>query len=142
MGTHTSPTTTGSPTDGGSLGRRWAVALAVAVLVNAVIVLAAELAGLAPEFAPLALWPVVFVTAGGVLAAAGAYAALARTSERPARAFAVVAAVVLCLSLVPNALVAPTLPGATTPGVLVLALLHVTTAAVCLAVLPAPFERD
>ncbi|WP_436927900.1 DUF6069 family protein [Halosimplex amylolyticum] len=119
----------------GELGKRGLVAVAVATAVNAGLTLATDLAGVAPGFDPLSVGPVVVFTAVGVTGAAITYALLDRLLADPDRAFVVVAAVVLVVSWVPDTTYAPTLPGATTAGVALLALLHLTAAVVAVAVL-------
>ncbi|MFD1588008.1 DUF6069 family protein [Halorientalis brevis] len=119
----------------GSLARRGGIALGLAVLVNVAIVVAADAAGVAPTLDPLSTGPVVLFTALGVVGATVVYGVLARFRAEPDRLFTGIAAVVLVLSLIPDVTYAPTLPGATTLGVTVLAIMHVTAALVAVAVL-------
>ena len=105
------------------------------MLVNVVIVVAADAARVAPTLEPLSTGPVVLFTALGVVGATVVYGVLARFRETPDRLFTGIAAVVLVLSLIPDVTYAPTLPGATTLGVTVLAIMHVTAALVAVAVL-------
>src|SRR6056297_182268 len=114
-----------STTTVGGLARRGGIALVLAVLVNVVIVVAADAAGVAPTLEPLSTGPVVLFTALGIVGATVVYGVLARFRETPDRLFTGIAAVVLVLSLIPDVTYAPTLPGATTLGVTVLAIMHV-----------------
>ena len=135
MDTQTKTSDVSSTVGVGGLARRGGIALVLAVLVNVVIVVAADAAGIAPTLEPLSIGPVVLFTALGIVGATVVYALLARFRAEPDRLFALVAAVVLVLSLIPDATYAPTLPGATTLGVTVLAVMHVTAALVAVAVL-------
>lgn len=136
MSATTAEEATGSGRVGGrTLARRSLVAFVGAVVVNLVVTVVAGVAGIAPDLDPLSVGPVALFTAVGVVGAVGAYAALTRFVDDPDRTFTLVAGVVLVLSFVPDVVVAPALPGATTAGVAVLALLHVTTAVLCVLVL-------
>jgi len=135
MDTQTETSDVSSRVGVGGLARRGGIALGLAVLVNVAIVFAADAAGIAPILDPLSTGPVVLFTALGVVGATIVYGVLARFRAEPDRLFALVAAVVLVLSLIPDATYAPTLPGATTLGVTVLAVMHVTAALVAVAVL-------
>ncbi|MDG5775586.1 DUF6069 family protein [Haloarculaceae archaeon H-GB2-1] len=115
--------------------RRGVVALVLAVVANLVVTAVGRTAAIAPEFPPLSYRPVALFTALGVVGAVVVYALLRRVTARPDRNFAVVAAVVLVVSLVPDVTFAPTLPGATTAGIGALMLMHVLTAVICVAVL-------
>lgn len=117
------------------LARRGGIALVLANAVNVAIVLAAESAMIAPHLEPLSTGPVVVFTSLGVVGATVVYGLLARFRTDPDRLFTIVAAVVLVLSLIPDATYAPTLPGATTLGVVLLAIMHVTAALVAVVVL-------
>jgi hypothetical protein len=108
--------------------RRGAVALALAVAANVVLVAAADAAGVAPGLAALDYGPVAVLTAVGVVGATATYAALTRLVARPDRAFVAVAGVVLLLSFVPTAVAIPASPGATTLGTVVLGVAHVPPA--------------
>lgn len=119
-----------------TLARRGFTAASVAVIANVVVVLGADAVGIAPGLAPLAIGPVVWWTVAGVAGATAVYGVLDRLASAPGRTFRRVAALVLLLSFVPDAMYAPTLPGATATGVLTLALLHVVTAAVAVWLLP------
>lgn len=117
------------------LARRGGIAVVLAVAVNAALVLLADAAGIAPTLEPLSTGPVVVFTVLGVVGATLVYGLLARYRAAPDREFAIVAAVVLLLSLIPDVTYAPTLPGATTAGVVVLSVMHVTAAVVAVAAL-------
>jgi hypothetical protein len=133
--TTTDQAATAGHVDGRTLARRALVALVGAVVVNLLVTVLAGVAGVAPGLDPLNVGPVALFTAIGVVGATVVYAALTRFVDDPNRTFTIVAAVVLVLSFVPDVVVAPTLPGATTAGVVVLAVLHVTTAVVCVLAL-------
>ena len=102
----------------GSRGRFARVGLGTvvaAVLANVLVyALGAALVGYDPQFVVLAnasgtiLFTVVPATGAALL-----YAALRRFARRPARAFAIIAAVVLVASIVPDFTYIPTVPGAT-----------------------------
>jgi len=104
-------------------------------VVNVALVFLADLGAVAPGLEPLSYGPVVLFTSLGVVGAAVVYAALTRFVGNPNRAFTVVAVVVALVSLVPDALFVPTLPGATTLGAVALAVMHLTTAAACIVFL-------
>ncbi|MDZ7702476.1 MAG: DUF6069 family protein [Halobacteriales archaeon] len=115
--------------------RRGAAAAVLAVAVNAVLVFAATASGAVEPFTHLEYPRVALFTIGGVGGASLVYGLIRRRRERPDRDFAIVAAVVLVLSWIPDVTVIPTVLGATTGGVAVLMALHATTAAISYAVL-------
>ena len=85
---------------------------------------------------PLGWAPILNTTIVAVIAATVLYGLLTRVSNRPNRTFGIVAAVVFLLSFVPL-LVPPAFLAGAPPSVFVtLGVLHVTTAAVVLALLP------
>ena len=101
-----------------------AVVLLSLALVRGVAGLLVPLGGVQP-----AAWPAVLGT--GVVVTVGAtavYAALTRLLDRPDRAFVGLAAVVLVVSMLPLAFVAPTIPGVTATVIGVLAVMHVVAA--------------
>jgi hypothetical protein len=108
---------------------RAGVAVALSVLVNGLLVVLATNLGVAPGFRPLALPPVVVLSAAGAVGAAAVYLLLGRVVADADRWFRRVAAAVLLLSLVPDAVLLATDPAATVPGVVVLAAMHVVVAA-------------
>ena len=118
-----------------ALARRSLMAGAVVLLSLALVRLVAGM------FAPLdgvepAAWPAVLGT--GVVVTVGAtvvYAALTRLLDRPDRAFAGLAAVVLLVSMIPLVVVAPTIPGVTVAVIVVLAAMHVAAALAAVATL-------
>ena len=119
----------------GTLAKRGLAAVLAAVVVNVAVTLIADAAGVAPNLDPLSVGPVALFTALGVVGATITYGVLDRLVTDPDRAFTAVAVVVLVLSWVPDAVFAPTLPGATTAGVVVLGFMHLTTAVVAVVVL-------
>jgi peptidoglycan/LPS O-acetylase OafA/YrhL len=115
---------------------RAGVALAVAVLVNAGIVIVVGALDVAPDFRALTIPPVAFLSAIGAVGAAVVYELLRRRSATPDRTFRRVAAAVLVVSFVPDVALLAVDDAATLAGVLVLMVLHVVVAAACVAVLP------
>lgn len=114
-----------------------ALAAVVAVAVNVLVrVVATTTLDVPTGFGPLAWGPVVNTTVVGVLGATVVYGLLTRVSNRPNRDFARVALVVLVLSFVP--LLAPPafLVDAPASVPVTLAVMHVTTAAVAVGLLP------
>jgi hypothetical protein len=63
------------------------------------------------------------------------YAALMRFTGNPARIFTNIAVVVLILSLIPDLIYIPSLPGATTGQTAILMVMHVVAAVVIVSVL-------
>lgn len=119
-----------------TLARRGLTAASIAVIANVALVFGAARAGVAPDLAPLAIEPVVRWTVVGTAGATVVYGLCDRASGSPDRLFRRIAAVVLLLSLVPDAVYVPRLPGATASGAAFLGFLHVTTAAVAVWLLP------
>ena len=124
----------------GSRGRFAPVGLATvaaAVLANVLVYFAGgALVGYDPEFVVLAnasgtILFTVFPAIGAVLL----YAALRRFARRPARAFAIIAAVVLVASLIPDITYIPTVPGSTGGQTTILMLMHVVAAGVIVGML-------
>jgi hypothetical protein len=108
----------------------------LSVLLNVVLVGVAIAADVAPGFRPIAVAPVAFLSAVGVLGAAGTYLVIDRFSDDPGRPFRLVAVAVLVLSFVPDVLLLSADPAATVPAVVVLMIMHVVVAAACLSLLP------
>lgn len=131
--------TTGA--DPGTLARRGAVALVAALAVNWVVTFAAIAAAVAPTLDAMNYGPVGLFTTLGVVGATVTYGVLARVVDDPDRTFAVVAAVVLVASLIPDFTVVPAEPGGSLAAGAVLATMHVATAAICVAVLTDLRER-
>ncbi|MFC7068358.1 DUF6069 family protein [Halobaculum lipolyticum] len=113
------------------LRRRALVALALALLATVVsrVVAAVALSPAAAAFDPLGIAPLAVAATVATLGAAAVYAVLPRVTDAPDRAFLAVSAVVLVASFVPVVGVAPSLPGATTGGLVVLGVAHVLVAA-------------
>ena len=113
--------------------------MAAAVVVNVVIrTVAVFVFGIGEGFLALGLGPTVVFTVIGMVGAVAVFGLILRFSRRPAWLFGRVALVVLLISLVPDVLllVAPSIPGATVPGVLTLMVEHVASWAVAVTVLP------
>jgi hypothetical protein len=99
-----------------------------------------------PEFEPLQVRAVVVSTLGGVIAAGGVFAILARRARDPARVFVIVATVALVVSLwAPISLAVadpPENPGTDAGSVGTLVVMHVVAAAIAVGVLIAAAARD
>lgn len=117
------------------LVRRGVVALALSLVINWLVTFGAISAAVAPELNALQHGPVTFLTTVGVVGATITYGLLVRVSSNPDRLFAIVAAVVLVGSLIPDFTVIPNQPGGSLAGGVVLGVMHVTTAVVCVVVL-------
>ena len=107
-------------------------AIVAAALANALVhVVGDALIGYDPRFVELgsAVGIAIFTTVpatGAVLV----YGALLRFARRPARTFAIVAAVVLAISIIPDLTYIPMEPGATAGQAAVLVTMHVVAAAI------------
>lgn len=110
------------------LVRRGGVALVVALLGATGFVTVANAAGVAPQFE--AYEPLIAArgAAIGVVGATLVYGVVARLREHPDRLFTIIAIVVYGIGLVPVALRAPGMAGATTFGVALLPVLHAIVA--------------
>jgi len=117
------------------LVRSGVIALVVSLVINWLIVFVANAGGIAPELEALNYEPVSFFTTIGVVGATVTYGVLARTVTDRDRAFTIVAAIVLVLSLLPDFVVIPDQPGGGLVAGAVLGLMHVATAVVCVGVL-------
>lgn len=111
--------------------------IAAAVLANVfVYALGGALVAYDPQFPPLAnVSGAVIFTVVPSIAAVFLYAILLRFARRPARTFAIIAAVTFVATLIPDFTSAPALPGATGGQIAVLVLMHVVAAAVITAML-------
>ena len=125
------------PARRGRFARVGLATVVAAVLANVLVyALGGAFVGYDPEFVVLAnasgtiLFTVVPAT-GAVLL----YAALRRFARRPARAFAIIAAVVLVASIVPDFTYIPTVPGATAGQTAILVLMHAVAAGVIVGML-------
>lgn len=118
-----------SGTDGLTLALRGGAGALVAVVVNAILVAAAQAIGIAPEFRALTYPPVVFLTVVGVAGATVVYWLLSRRRSDPDRTFVRVAVAVLVVSFVPDVGLLFADDAATVPGVVVLMVMHVVVAA-------------
>ena len=111
--------------------------IVAAILANVLVYyLGGALVAYDPQFPPLAnVSGAVIFTVVPAIVAVLLYAILLRFARRPARTFAIVAAAVLALSIVPDFTSAPTLPGATGGQIAILILMHVVAAALITATL-------
>lgn len=111
--------------------------IVAAVLANvAVYYLGGLVVAYDPRFLPLsnASGTIIFT----VVPAIGAvllYAGLLRFARRPARTFAIIAAIVFVVTVIPDFTYAPALPEATGGQIAVLVLMHIVAAAVITAML-------
>lgn len=121
------------------LVRRGALALGLTLLVNGLLRVAgvALQPGLA-DVDPFGWTAIVVVSAVAGVGAMAVYALLNRFSPAPVRHFRIAAVVVLALSMVPLVFGAADIAGLTTLGIVVLAGMHVVSAAVIVAALTAP----
>lgn len=111
-----------------SLPVRGGLAVLLAVLANAVLVVAIGSLDLAPGFRALTLPPVAFLSALGAGGAAIFYGVLRRYVSDPDRVFLRVASVVLVLSFVPDVALLAVDPTATVVAVVLLIIMHVVVA--------------
>jgi len=79
--------------------------------------------------------PTIAVTAEAGFVAVLLYAALLRFSRNPVRTFNIVAAVVFVVTLIPDLVYVPTVPGATTGQIATLVLMHIVAAAIMVPML-------
>lgn len=118
-----------------SLPVRAALAVVLAVVANAVLVVAIGTLDVAPGFQPLTLPPVVLFSTLGAGGAAVVYWLLGRYVDDPDRTFVRVAGAVLVLSFVPDVGLLAVDPAATVLGVIVLMVMHVVVAGASVGVL-------
>ncbi|MFD1565228.1 DUF6069 family protein [Haloarchaeobius amylolyticus] len=135
MSSETGMSSSARPLSFSDLARSGALALAVSLVINWLIVFVANTGGIAPQLEALNYGPVTFFTTLGVIGATVTYGVLTRLSSSPDRLFLTVAAIVLVLSLVPDFTVIPNQPGGSLFAGAILGLMHVTTAVVCVGVL-------
>jgi len=89
-----------------------------------------------PQFLPLTnVSGAIVFTLPAALVAVGIYALLLRFARRPARTFAIVAAVVLVVTAIPDFTYIPTVPGATSGQTAVLVVMHIVAAGVIVGML-------
>ena len=118
---------------------RTALAAVAAVVVNIVVrALAIALFDIPDAFEHLALRAVIVSTLAGVIAAALVFAIIERLARDPVRTFTIVAVVALVVSLAAPLSVGlqdpPEYPGTDAASVGTLMLLHLTTAAIVIAI--------
>lgn len=116
---------------------RGGIAVALSLLANWLVLGAVLESGAVEPLQALSVPPVTTFTVAGAVGATLAYWLSTRRSASPNRAFTRLAAVVLVLSFVPDVALLATDPAATVPAVVVLMAMHVTVAAICVAVLTA-----
>lgn len=108
-----------------------------AVLANVLVyVLGDALVDYDPRFPPLAgVGGAVIFTLVPAVVASLLYAALLRFSGNPSRVFGIVAATVFVVSLIPDLVYIPTVPGASVGQTAILILMHVVAAGVIVGML-------
>lgn len=123
--------------------------LAAAALVASAAVLliarAAIAAGASADYSPFSATTLAAFSAGGLLVGLAGWSVVRRVAARPARVLRVLVPVVVLVTLVPDLLFAPSIPGASTTAVVALMLMHVVVAAVGVpvyrSVAPLPADR-
>jgi purine-cytosine permease-like protein len=124
--------------------RQIAIAAVAATVINILLrLLAVALLDIPqPEFEPLQLRDVIVSSLGATIAAGIVWALIVRFAKDPARTFRIVAAVALVLSLAAPLQVGladpPDYPGTDAGSVGTLILMHLVTAAICVAVFTRP----
>jgi hypothetical protein len=89
-----------------------------------------------PQFLPLTdVSGAIFFTLPAAIVAVLLYAALLRFAANPARVFAIIAAVVFVVTLIPDFTYIPTVPGATGGQTAILVLMHAVAAGVIVRML-------
>ena len=108
-----------------------------AVLANILVYyLGRATVGYDPQFIILAdVGTTIFFTAIPALGATLLYAVLLRFARRPARTFAIIAAVVFVVTTLPDFTYVPGVPGATVGQTATLVIMHITAAAVIVGLL-------
>jgi len=108
-----------------------------AVLANVLVYsLGRAIVGYDPQFLPLAdVGTAIFFTAIPALVATILYAALLRCTRRPARTFAIIAAVVFVVTTIPDFTYIPGVTGATVGQTAVLVIMHIVAAAAIVGLL-------
>jgi len=114
----------------GWIAKRGLGVLGLSLVVNAIFLIVVRASGLVPIFRPLSYGSVLFLTGVGAIGATLAYLILARLANDPDRTFQILALVFLVLSFVPDFTLAPTFPGATAAGIVVLMAMHVAVAVI------------
>lgn len=111
--------------------------IVAAVLANVLVYyLGGALAAYDPRFPPLsAVSGAVIFTVVPAIAAAILYAILLRFARRPARIFAIIAAVAFVVTAIPDFTYAPRFPGATGGQIAILVTMHIVAAVVIVGLL-------
>jgi hypothetical protein len=111
--------------------------IVAAVLANVVVYyIGRATVGYDPQFVILAdVGTTIFFTAIPAIVAVLLYAALLRFARRPVRTFAIVAAVVLVVTTIPDFIYIPDAPGATAGQTATLVTMHAVAAAVIVGLL-------
>ena len=108
-----------------------------AVIANVLVYyIGSAVVGYDPRFVVLAnVSTTIIFTLVPAIVAVLLYAALLRVTGDPARVFAIIAAIVLVVSLIPDFAYIPTVPGATAGQTAILVLMHVVAAGVIVGML-------
>ena len=136
MGTVTMAPTTGAERSRAVGWGRFAIVglgtIVAAIVANVVVYYAGRaIVGYDPRFMILAdVGTTIFFTAIPAIGAVLLYAALLRFARRPARTFAIVAAIVYVVTTIPDFTYIPSAPGATAGQTAILVLMHTVAAAV------------
>ena len=111
--------------------------VAAAVLANVLVyAVGSAVVGYDPRFLPLAnVSGAIIFTIVPAIVAVLLYAILLRFARRPARVFAIIAAVVFVVTLIPDFTLIPAAPGATAGQTAILVLMHVVAAGVIVGLL-------
>lgn len=112
------------------VARAGGLALVASWVVNVAVTTVGRQAGIGEGLMAMTYPSVLVLTTVGVVGATVVYAVLARLTDRPDRNFLVVAAIVLVLSIVPDFTYIPGEPGGSVTAGVVLATMHVLTAAI------------
>lgn len=111
------------------------IALALSLIINWLITFGAISADIAPQLDALNYGPITFLTTIGVLGATITYGVLTRVVDNPNRVFTILAAILLLISLIPDFTIIPNETGGSLLAGSILALMHITTAVICVGVL-------
>jgi hypothetical protein len=110
--------------------------LAAVVANTLVYFIGSALIGYDPEFIVLAdvFGPILFTLVPAIVAVL-LYVALLRFTDNPARTFTIISAVVFVVTLIPDFIYVPTVPGSTSAQIAILVLMHVAAACVIVGML-------
>jgi hypothetical protein len=105
--------------------------VAAVVATSIIYFIGSVVVGYNPQFVVLSnVSPTIIFTIVPALVAVILYAILLRFTANPARTFAIIAVIVLILSLIPDLTYIPSVPGASGPQTAVLMVMHIVAAVV------------